>query len=267
MEDAEKAGKRFGELVRILDTLRGERGCPWDRQQDEKSIVNYFLEEAYEVVEAVFNRNSQSVAEELGDMLMEIVFLARLYDEKSAFHMSDVVKGINQKMIRRHPHVYGTDEVSDPEEVIISWNKQKNSEKRRDSILDGISQYSPALLTAFQIGLRAHMHGFDWPSAPQVLDKVKEETVELEEAIETRDAQDIMEEIGDLFFALANLARHLGVNPEIALQFANRKFVTRFQIVEKSLKEQGRELDDASFEELEELWEYAKSQVSESKKN
>ena len=261
MEDAENAGRHFSELVRILDTLRGEKGCPWDRQQDERSIVNYFLEEAYEVVESIYNKNSKSVAEELGDMLMEIVFLARLYDEKSAFHMSDVVKGINQKMIRRHPHVFGTHKVSGSEEVVKSWNKQKNSEKPRDSIMDGISQCAPALLTAFQIGLRAHMFGFDWPDAPPVLDKVKEETSELEEAIESKDSQAILEEIGDLFFALAHLSRHLGVNPEIALQFANRKFISRFQAIEKELSEQGRAWEDTSVEELEVLWERAKTQM------
>ena len=263
MTDAEKTGKHFGELVCILDTLRGEKGCPWDRQQDEKSIVNYFLEEAYEVVESIYQKNSKSVAEELGDMLMEIVFLARLYDEKSEFHMSDVIEGINQKMIRRHPHVFGAHQVSGPEEVITSWNKQKNSEKQRDSILDGISQCTPALLTAFQIGLRAHQVGFDWPDVSQVLSKVKEETSELEEAIENKGAQEIMEEIGDLFFALANLSRHLKVNPEIALQFANRKFISRFQTIEKKLKEQKREWEDASIEELEELWERVKSQMKE----
>ncbi len=261
MTDAEKAGKHFGELVRILDTLRSENGCPWDRLQDEKSIVNYFLEEAYEVVESIYQKDSKSVAEELGDMLMEIVFLARLYDERSGFHISDVVEGINHKMIRRHPHVFEARRVSGPEEVITSWNKQKSSEKHRESILDGISRYTPALLTAFQIGLRTQQVGFDWSDVREVLSKVKEETSELEEAIETEGAQEIMEEIGDVLFALANLSRHLKVNPEIALQFANRKFISRFQAVEKRLKGQGREWEDASIEELEELWESVKSQM------
>jgi MazG family protein len=260
MDDAEKAGKQFAELVRILDVLRGENGCPWDRQQDEKSLVNYFLEESYEVIDSIFNENPDSVAEELGDMLMEIVFLARLYKEKADFCMSDVVEGINRKMIRRHPHVFGEHTVADADEVTLSWNRQKNTEKSRDSLLDGISSCTPALLTAFQIGLRASLYGFDWPEAGAVFAKVKEEMLELEEAVGKKDLRGIMEEIGDLLFALANLSRHLGVNPEIALQFANRKFTTRFRFIERTLKDQGRDIEGASLEEMEELWQLAKKE-------
>jgi len=173
MDDAEKAGKRFTELVRILDVLRGENGCPWDRQQDEKTLVNYFLEESYEVIDSVFNKKPDSVAEELGDMLMEIVFLARLYKEKADFCMSDVVEGINRKMIRRHPHVFGDHSAADADEVTASWNRQKNTEKNRESLFDGISSCTPALLTAFQIGLRASLSGFDWSEAAAVIGKVK----------------------------------------------------------------------------------------------
>lgn len=260
MDDAEKAGKRFTELVRILDVLRGENGCPWDRQQDEKTLVNYFLEESYEVIDSVFNKKPDSVAEELGDMLMEIVFLARLYKEKADFCMSDVVERINRKMIRRHPHVFGDHSAADADEVTASWNRQKNTEKNRESLFDGISSCTPALLTAFQIGLRASLSGFDWSETAAVIGKVKEEMLELEEAVGEKDPQGIMEEIGDLLFGLANLSRHLGVNPEIALQFANRKFITRFRFIEKKLKDQGRDIDGASLEEMEELWQLAKKE-------
>ncbi len=258
MDDAEKAGSQFAELVRILDTLRGKDGCPWDRKQDEKSLVNYFLEESYEVVDSVFNKNPASVAEELGDMLMEIVFLARLYMEKGDFHMSDVVEGINRKMIRRHPHVFGERKLADADEVMASWNRQKISEKSRESLYDGISSFTPALLTAFQIGLRASQYGFDWPEREDVIEKIKEESAELVEAARGKDLWDVMEEMGDLLFALANLSRHLGVNPEIALQFANRKFITRFRFIEGELRKQGRDIEGATLEEMEELWQKAK---------
>jgi MazG family protein len=174
--------------------------------------------------------------------------------------MSDVVEGINRKMIRRHPHVFGKHTVSDANEVTASWNEQKNREKSRESLLDGISSFTPALLSAFQIGLRASMFGFDWPEADAVIDKVKEETAELEEAADKKDPQAVMEEIGDLLFALASLSRHLGVNPEIALQFANRKFITRFRFIEKELKNKGRDIEGATLEEMEELWQRAKKE-------
>ncbi len=261
MDDADKAGREFGELVRILDVLRGEKGCPWDRQQDIKSIVNYFLEEAYEVVDSIFAQDPPAVVEELGDILMEIVFLARLYKETDAFRMSDIVEGINRKMIRRHPHVFGTQTASRAEDVIATWNRQKSSEKSRTSLFDGIGSHTPALLTAFQIGLRAAMHGFDWPEIQDVLDKVKEEMAELEAAVGEKDATEIRAEIGDLFFALANLSRHLGVNPEIALRFANRKFIRRFRFVEQELQKLGRTVEDATLDEMDSLWERSKVKI------
>ncbi len=261
MDDAEKAGRRFAELVRILDRLRGKDGCPWDRKQDEKSLVNYFLEESYEVVDSVFHEDPAAVAEELGDMLMEVVFLARLYMEKGDFHMADVVEGINRKMIRRHPHVFGERKMADADEVMAAWNKQKNSEKSRGSLYDGISPFTPALLSAFQIGLRASQYGFDWPDTGGVVEKIREESAELEEAVGEKGPQEIMEEMGDLLFALANLSRHLGVNPEIALQFANRKFMTRFRYLEEELRKQGRDIEQATLEEMEKLWNKAKEEL------
>lgn len=257
-KDAALAGERFAELIRILDILRGENGCPWDREQDVKSIVNFFLEEAYEVVDAVFHHTSRDVAEELGDMLMEIVFLARLFKEEGAFSAAQVVEGINQKMIRRHPHVFGDRAVSSADEVTASWNRQKISEKRRESLFDGIASSTPALLTAFQIGLRASLHGFDWSDSREVLAKVKEEADEVAAAAEAASPDKVMEEIGDLLFVLANLSRHMGVNPEIALKLANTKFINRFRFIEQELKKQGRSIDEASSDEMEELWQRAK---------
>ncbi len=258
MTDAQRAGEKFTELVNIMDTLRGEGGCPWDRKQDEKSIVNYFLEEAYEAVEAIYQADFSAIVEELGDMLMEIVFLSRIYKEKEKFRMADVVEGINNKMIRRHPHVFGEKTTTNTADVITAWNKQKASEKNRGSLFDGISQVTPALLTAFQIGLRASLQGFDWEKAEDVLPKVKEELMELEKAVDKGKQEEVLEEMGDLFFALANLSRHLGINPEVALKFANQKFIGRFQYIEEKLKEQGKVPEQTGLDEMEQLYQQAK---------
>lgn len=258
-DDAMIAGEGFAQLVRIMDTLRGEKGCPWDRQQDERSIVNFFLEEAYELVDAIYANDKDAVSEELGDVLMELVFLARLFKEKQKLQMSQAVHGINQKMIRRHPHVFGKKSVNGTAEVIDSWNKQKHTEKKRESLFDGLSQSSPALLTAFQIGLRASMHGFDWAQAQEVLHKVKEEIQELEQAISEKKGEEVLAEIGDVFFALANLSRHLELNPELALKYANQRFISRFQYIEKKLEASGKTIDDATLEEMDQLWNESKS--------
>lgn len=261
-DDAIGAGNEFTELIRIMDTLRGEKGCPWDRQQDERTIVNYFLEEAYELVDAIYTNDINAISEELGDMLMELVFLARLYKEKHKLLMSQVVQGINQKMIRRHPHVFGEKSINEADEVINAWSKQKTNEKMRESLFDGISQSSPALLTAFQIGLRASIHGFDWTRAQEVLEKVKEEMGELEQAISENKGEEVLHEMGDVFFALANLSRHVDVNPELALKYANQRFISRFQYIEKKLKADGKSIDDATLEEMDKLWDESKQDDS-----
>jgi MazG family protein len=258
MSDAEKAGKEFAKLVRILDVLRGENGCPWDKEQDEKSIVDYFLEEVYEVVDAIYDSNSRSVAEELGDVLMEIVFLSRIFAEKDKFKISEVVAGINHKMVRRHPHVFGPKKINSPEKISAVWRKQKNIEKKRKSLYEGLSKSTPALLSSLQIGLKASVYGFDWDSATNTLKQVKEEILELEKALESGKKEDVLEEIGDILFTLANVSRHLGINPEIALRRANDKFIKRFQYIEQRLGESGKKIDEASIQEMDELWEESK---------
>lgn len=258
MDDAQKSGTEFTRLVRILDTLRGENGCPWDRKQDVRSIVNYFLEEVYEAADAVYEDDTSAVAEELGDVLMEVVFLCRIFKENREFNITEVLKGINQKMIRRHPHVFGKEEINDPQSVADAWTKQKRSEKERVSVLQGIGGHTPALLASFQLGLRASAVGFDWQSVGDVLVKVKEEAAELEQAVNSRNVAAAQEEVGDLYFTLANLARHLKINPEIALRLANNKFIKRFNYIEDVLREQGKEPESATLEEMEKLWEEAK---------
>lgn len=258
MDDAQAGGREFTRLIRILDTLRGENGCPWDRKQDIRSIVNYFLEEVYEAVDALYEENAAAAAEELGDVLMEVVFLCRICKENGDFNISDVLAGINDKMERRHPHVFGSGKAKNSREVEDAWNRQKRMEKKRTSILQGIGGHTPALLASFQLGLRAAAVGFDWDNIAAVMTKVKEEAGELEQAVGSGDISAALEEIGDMFFVLANLARHLRINPEIALRLANNKFITRFKFIEDKLKAQGKELAAASFEEMDLLWEEAK---------
>jgi len=258
MDKSLQLGHKFQALVDILDTLRGDQGCPWDKEQDETSIVNYFLEEVYEAAEAVLKKNDQALKEELGDVLMEVVFLARIYKEKKAFDIGDVLEGINRKMIRRHPHVFGPQVIESSDEVIENWNKLKDIEKSRTSVLEGLPGNLPALLQAFQLGQRVSLHGFDWNRPEDVLNKVQEEIEELEEAIAKRNKNGISGEIGDLLFSLVNLSRHLGVNPEMALRLTNEKFIERFGYVEKRIKEQGREGEEISLAELDKLWEEAK---------
>ena len=261
MEDAENAGKKFSRLVQILDALRGEEGCPWDKEQDERSIANYFLEEAYEAVDAIDKGDAGSLAEELGDVLMEVVFLARIFTEKKQFSISDVVEGINRKMVQRHPHVFADKNYETSEKVIDEWCRQKKVEKERESVLDGMASCLPSLLEAFQIGLRVSQFGFDWEQPLDALQKVKEEISELEKALKADKKDEISTEIGDVFFALSNVSRLLGVNPEISLRQANKKFSRRFKFIEEKLEKDGKDLRQASLKEMDKIWEEAKDKI------
>lgn len=262
MSDAEQAGKGFAGLVGIVNTLRGKAGCPWDRDQDEDSITDYFLEEVYEAVEAITQKNPGALAEELGDVLMEVVFLARIFEEKMAFTIADVLDGINQKLVRRHPHVFGAKPVSDRSQVHEEWNRQKKKEKKRESLLEGLGKSTPALLSAVQIGSRVSACGFDWDKPQDVLLKVREELAELENAVQTGERDDVFREIGDILFALANFARHCEVNPEIALRAANAKFIQRFRHIETRLREKGKRPHRSLLQEMDALWEEAKARFS-----
>jgi len=258
MKEEDKAGAAFNRLVEILSILRGEGGCPWDKEQDETSIAHFFLEEAYEAIDAVFSGDNDHLKEELGDVLMEVVFLARISEEKRKFAISDVLEGINDKMVRRHPHVFGRRQQDTAVCVWEAWNKQKQEEKARMSLLEGIAVSNPALLTAYQIGLRASTVGFDWKEAGDVLLKLREEVRELEDAVQEKDGDSIQKEVGDILFCLANVSRHLGINPEIALHRTNRKFIRRFQALEKQAREKGVKLEELGLEEMDSMWEEAK---------
>ncbi len=240
--------------------LRGRGGCPWDREQTSKSIAPYCLEEAYEVVDAIEEGNPEKLRDELGDLLLQVVFHAQMAQEKKAFDVNDVVRTINEKLIRRHPHVFRKhkeDKVSSAGAVLQKWSKIKRKEGR-DHLLDGIPQALPALLRATRMGEKAASVGFDWKNARGVWKKIEEELGEVRKAQKKRDAFE--EELGDLLFALTSLARHFKVNAELALRKATQKFERRFRRMEKEVRRKGRELSDLTAEELDRLWNRSKSQ-------
>lgn len=263
MAQLSSVGKKFDQLVKIMATLRGDKGCPWDKIQDEKSILNFFLEEAYELAEAILRNKPEEVAEELGDVLMEIVFLSRIYEEKSLFDLNRVLEGINQKMIRRHPHVFGSAKLTSAQEVKNEWSKAKIREKAREDPLAGIARKMPALLEAFLLGRRVAQFGFDWPSAEAALEKAEEELAELKAGLSSANEAILREEMGDLLFSLVNVCRLKGINPELILREANQKFRCRFKRLQQILKKRGKELGQANLQEMDDIWEEIKKQEKE----
>ncbi|MDI6845813.1 MAG: nucleoside triphosphate pyrophosphohydrolase [Candidatus Saccharicenans sp.] len=266
MRSSGQAGRRFQQLVEIIARLRSPDGCPWDRARTRQEIINYFLEEVYEAVEALSSEDDRAACEELGDVLMEVVFLSRFFEEEGKFSISDVLEGINRKMVDRHPHVFGLKKRMSAEEVKDNWQRNKLREKGRESALDGLPGSAPALLYAFLLGQRAAAHGFDWPDASSCLEKVREELGELENSLKTGKSDEMEEELGDLFFSLVNFSRLLGLNPEIILRKACSKFHQRFRELEKELKKQGLSLDESTLEELDCLWELVKKNKKKRKK-
>jgi MazG family protein len=246
-------------LLDIMAALRDPvRGCPWDREQSFATIAPYTIEESYEVADAIDRQDMAALREELGDLLLQVVFHARMAEEGGAFAFDDVVDAIADKLVRRHPHVFGDEHVASAAEQRDAWEALKAREQGRDArgaqrVLGGVAQALPALSRAAKLGRRAAGVGFDWPDIAGVLDKVREETVEVEEAARNDRAR-LAEEIGDLLFAVANLARHADVDPEEALRLANRKFETRFDAVEGRVRQSGRGWRDFSPRELDEIW-------------
>jgi len=261
-------GARFERLVEIMRTLRAPDGCPWDRAQTLTSLRPFVLEETYEVLDALDREDLSDLRGELGDLLFQIVFLSQLTAEADGFTIDDAVEAITDKLVRRHPHVFGPDgapptsRVSTPHEVRGRWEELKAEERasagRADGLLGGVPATLPSLLRAFELGSRVASVGFDWPTAGDVVDKIEEEVAELRQAVDTETAARQEEEMGDLLFSLANLARKLGVEPEAALRRANQKFCDRFARVEARLDADGRSLKDASLEEMEAAWQAVK---------
>ena len=248
----------FDELIQIMARLRAEDGCPWDREQDHRSLRPYLIEEAYEVLDALDREDDPSLREELGDLMLQIVFHAQIAREEGRFDIEDVLQTHVQKLKRRHPHVFGDASVSGSDQVIANWEEIKRQEGKR-SILDGVPRYLPALLRAYRVQEKAAGVGFDWEDVDGVLSKVDEELEEFREACAQRDPEQIEEELGDLLFSLVNVARFLNAHPEDALRRTADKFIRRFQFIESEIERTGRNLDTASIEEMDALWEKAKA--------
>jgi tetrapyrrole methylase family protein / MazG family protein len=254
-------------LVDLVERLRGENGCPWDREQTRESLKPMLIEEAYEVLEALDGASPAELKEELGDLLFQVVFHAQIAQENGEFQLADIIDRLHEKMVRRHPHVFAGADLKTSDDVLKSWEDIKAAEKgtqssaRPDSersLLDGIPPKLPALHQAFQMTAKASRVGFDWPRIEEVFQKLQEETTELMEAKNQGDPERIASEVGDLLFVAVNVARFLGVDPETALRRSNNKFNRRFRYVETAIKQQGREMRNATLVEMDALWEEAK---------
>jgi ATP diphosphatase len=253
-------------LLAIMRRLRDpDGGCPWDVEQNFASIAPYTIEEAYEVAGAIEGRNWGSLKDELGDLLLQVVFHARMAEEQKLFDFGDVVGAIAGKMVRRHPHVFGPEgDIKSADDQAIAWEEHKRKERAAipGGLLDDVPHALPALLRAAKLQKRAASVGFDWDSAPKVVEKIAEEAAEIVEAqVDGASFAKLEEEMGDLLFAVANLARHMKIDPETALRAANAKFVRRFKVIEKTLAGRGRSTSEASLDEMEAIWQAAKAEV------
>jgi MazG family protein len=265
----ETAGDAFGALVELMRILRAPGGCPWDREQSLDTLKPFVLEEAHEVIEAIERRDYDDLQGEIGDLIFEGVFLAQLCADEQRFTVTEALRDVHAKLVRRHPHVFGDasgerpEGVDTPNAVKGQWEQVKADERAakgqpRRGMFDGIPKTLPALLAAYEIGNRAAATGFDWPSSNEVIDKIDEEIGELRETLEQKDRERQEEELGDLLFAVTNLARKLGIEPEAALRAANRKFTTRFGAMQARLESRGRGLGEATLDEMEHAWQAIK---------
>jgi len=276
-----RAGKLFEDLVALQARLLAPKGCPWDREQTHESLRTYLIEEAYEVLDALESGDAGKFADELGDLLLQIIFHSQLASQAGRFDISDVIERVHMKMVRRHPHVFGKNKAGTAAQVLKNWEQLKAEERRKESaarsktanaggeptrgsLLDGIPHTLPAVLEAYQVTRRAARVGFDWPDIGGVLDKLREESSELQRALSKGESNEIESEAGDLLFAAVNVARFLKLDPEIALKKANRKFIERFHRMEAQAAAEGRKLADMNAAELDALWNQAKSALTKS---
>ncbi|MRG64861.1 nucleoside triphosphate pyrophosphohydrolase [Rhizobium pusense] len=269
-----EASKDISRLIEIMEALRQpETGCPWDVVQTFETIKPYTIEEAYEVADAIERRDMDDLCDELGDLLLQVVFHARIAEERGEFAFGDVVHAVTSKMIRRHPHVFAASEADTPDSVKLQWDRIKAEEKReraarrarrgmtedfKAGFLGGVQRSQPALTEALKLQEQAARVGFDWSDPASILDKIEEEIAELREALEEGRPEKVSDELGDLIFALVNIGRHVKADPENALRGTNTKFRRRFNHIEKSLGENGETLEEASLERMEDLWQAAK---------
>jgi XTP/dITP diphosphohydrolase len=254
-----EVGEKFEELVSIVEQLRAPEGCPWDREQTNQSLLPYFLEEAYELIESVDREDWQNLKEELGDILLHAVFQAAIAEGEGRFKLSESLELIIEKLVRRHPHVFGEAQADAPFHAKQNWEAAKHKEKGRRSRLDGVPETLPALIRAQRLQQKASYTGFDWEQVEDVWKKIHEEIDELKAAQQEGNKKQIEGEIGDVLFAVVNLARFLEVSAEDALRGTNRKFVNRFQQIEAELKRQGKTVDDSTLAEMDAIWNHVKS--------
>ncbi len=250
------------DLLDVMEKLRSQEGCPWDKEQNHESLKKYLIEESYEVLEAINKKDDVELTEELGDVLFQIVFHSQIGKEEGFFNINDVINGVCDKMIKRHPHVFGDIEVNNSEEVITNWDALKKKEqglKTHTDELRHVAQTLPALMRAAKVQKKAAKVGFDWDKVECALDKVLEEYYEVKDVYKSKERVKIVEEIGDLIFACVNVARFLDIDPEFALNYTIEKFINRFAYIEKSAREKGMDMEDMTLNEMDELWEKAKN--------
>ena len=252
--NSKSIGKRFEDLVNIVERLRGLDGCPWDREQTPASLLPYLLEETYEVMESVDDRNWEVLQEELGDLLLHVVFQASIATDSDRFNIDESLKTVNEKLVRRHPHVFGDTKANAAFKAKQNWEAEKQKEKKRDSRLDGVPVTLPGLVRAQRLQEKAAYVGFDWEKIESVWEKVYEELQEIKLAQQGDNKDLLEEEIGDAIFTLVNLARFLGIPAEDALRKTNNKFINRFKMIEKELKKRGKTLEESSLDEMDGIW-------------
>jgi tetrapyrrole methylase family protein / MazG family protein len=253
--------EEYRRLIEIIARLRGPDGCPWDKEQNHETLKAYLVEETYEVMEAIDSGKPDKLAEELGDLLLQIVLHAQIASEKDEFTADDVCRKISDKLVKRHPHIFADQIKLTPDEVLHRWEEIKRDNSLKYSVLEGIPRAMPALLKAYRIQEKVGRLGFDWKNAGDVVAKIKEEIAEFEQASKSTDREKLSGELGDLLFTIVNLSRHLGLRAEEALDQTNQKFIRRFQYIERKLAEKGTAPGQVSLEELDGLWNEAKTAI------
>jgi len=253
-----KIGKEFEELVKIISRLRQPDGCPWDHDQTSQSLIPFLIEETYELIESIDEKNWETVKEELGDVLLHIVFQASIADENKQFKLEEVLKTVNEKLVKRHPHVFNIDQGVINNDLNKEWELSKHKEKGRESRLDGVPKDLPSIIKAQRLQQKASLAGFDWDKIELVWEKIHEEILELKEAEEQNNKDHIEEEIGDALFSIVNLSRFLEISADNALRRTNRKFINRFKKVEKGIEGKGKKMEEATLEEMDIIWNQSK---------
>lgn len=252
--------RSFDELVTLMKRLRAPGGCPWDREQSMKDLRAYVVEESYEVIDAINSSDMAGLREELGDFLLQAVFLAEIAEEEGHFDIYDAIGAIHHKLVSRHPHVFGDVKAETADEVLVNWEKLKGEERKLkdEGILSGVPKSLPALLKSMRLTEKAANVGFDWEKPEDIFEKIDEEIDELKSAIRSKDRAEIEHEVGDLLFTVCNIARRLGIQPEEALQATNQRFTTRFEYIERALRKEGKSFGEVDLARMDALWDEAK---------